>query len=40
MIIFEGKVHQSVWYNNNQLPDDWVITLSDTGWTNDTLGLF
>ena len=39
MIIFPGKVHQSVWYNNQTLPSDWVIVLSDSGWTNDALGL-
>jgi hypothetical protein len=42
MIIFAGKVHQSVWYDSDdhQLPSDWVIALSDNGWTNDALGLF
>lgn len=38
MIVFEGKVHISTWYTE-QLPKDWVIGLSDTGWTNDDLGL-
>jgi hypothetical protein len=25
MIIFEGKVHQSVWYDDNVLPTGWTI---------------
>jgi hypothetical protein len=39
VIIFEGKVHQSTWYTNNTLPADWVIGVSENGWTNDVLGL-
>ncbi len=36
-IIFEGKVHQSPWYRTD-IPSDWIIGLSDKGWTNDELG--
>jgi hypothetical protein len=36
MIIFAGKVHQSIWYQD--IPPDWVIGLSENGWTNDELG--
>ncbi|KAG4428553.1 hypothetical protein IFR05_015964, partial [Cadophora sp. M221] len=32
------KVHISTWYSND-LPRDWVIALSEKGWTNDQLGL-
>jgi DDE superfamily endonuclease/Tc5 transposase DNA-binding domain/helix-turn-helix, Psq domain len=39
MIIFAGKVHISTWYDEKQLPPDWIIGLSDTGWTNDELGM-
>src|SRR4051794_27971992 len=39
MIILEGKVHQSIWYDDATLPSNWVIGLSDTDWTNDALGL-
>jgi hypothetical protein len=35
-IILPGKVHQSNWYC--QLLADWVITVSDNGWTIDQLG--
>ena len=38
VIILEGKVHISTWYSND-LPRDWVIALSEKGWTNDQLGL-
>ena len=35
-VILAGKVHQSNWYQN--LPADWVIAVSDNGWTTDQLG--
>ena len=38
VIIFEGKVHQSTWYTDT-LPLDWVIGVSENGWTDDKLGL-
>jgi DDE superfamily endonuclease/Tc5 transposase DNA-binding domain/helix-turn-helix, Psq domain len=38
VIIFEGKVHQSTWYTK-ALPLDWVIGVSENGWTDDKLGL-
>jgi hypothetical protein len=37
MIIFSGKVHQSQWYQD--IDPDWLIGLSDNGWTNNELGL-
>jgi hypothetical protein len=41
VIIFEGKLHQSTWYDAEvvPLPGDWVIGVSENGWTNDILGL-
>ena len=39
MLIFAGKVHISTWYQNTEIPRDWMIALSDNGWTNDKLGL-
>ena len=39
MLIFAGKVYISTWYENNDIPRDWVITLSDNGWTTDDIGL-
>jgi len=35
-IILAGKLHQAAWYRS--LPADWVIALSDNGWTTDQLG--
>jgi hypothetical protein len=37
VIIFEGKVHQSSWYQTG-IPRDWVIGLSENGWTDNELG--
>ncbi|EDN08103.1 conserved hypothetical protein [Histoplasma mississippiense (nom. inval.)] len=39
MIILKGKMHQSHWYETEKLPHDWVIGVSENGWTNDKLGL-
>ncbi|EAQ83635.1 hypothetical protein CHGG_10039 [Chaetomium globosum CBS 148.51] len=33
MIIFEGKVHISSWYDGSVLPKTWRIGVSDNGWT-------
>ncbi len=38
-IIFKGKVHLILWYENTNLLTDWVIALSENGWTNNELGL-
>jgi hypothetical protein len=38
-IIFAGKLHLSTWYEGNDIPSDWVIALSDNGWTTDLLSL-
>jgi len=35
-VILSGKVHQASWYNG--LPLDWIIGVSDNGWTTDELG--
>jgi hypothetical protein len=35
-VILAGKVHQSSWYQG--LPYDWVIAVSNNGWTTDQLG--
>ena len=36
-LILAGKLHQAAWYRC--LPLNWVIALSDNGWTTDQLGL-
>ena len=38
MVIMKGKEHISTWYSE-LLPPDWVIGVSENGWTNDFLGL-
>jgi hypothetical protein len=38
VIIFEGKMHQSTWYDI-EVPRDWAIGVSENGWTDDILGL-
>jgi hypothetical protein len=38
-VIFQGKHHLSAWYKEEDLPQDWVIAVSENGWTNNELGL-
>jgi hypothetical protein len=38
-IIFQGKHHLSAWYKEDDLPHDWVIAVSENGWTTNELGL-
>ncbi|KAI1517386.1 transposase [Pyrenophora tritici-repentis] len=38
-IIFKGKNHLSAWYKEDNLPRDWVIAVSENGWTTNKLGL-
>ncbi|RFN43212.1 tigger transposable element-derived protein 6, partial [Fusarium flagelliforme] len=38
-IIGAGKDHLATWYEECDLPGDWVIALSENGWTNNNLGL-
>jgi hypothetical protein len=38
-IIFQGKHHLSAWYKEDSLPKDWVIGVSENGWTTNELGL-
>jgi hypothetical protein len=37
-LIFAGKYHLSAWYEED-IPRDWVIAVSDNGWTNNELGV-
>lgn len=32
-------MHISTWYLDNTLPSDWVIAVSENGWTDNELGL-
>lgn len=38
-IIYAGKNHISTWYVDASIPRDWVIAVSDNGWTNNELGI-
>jgi len=37
MIIVPGIIHQEYWYTETDLPDDYLIGVSDTGYSNDYL---
>ncbi|EFQ94160.1 hypothetical protein PTT_08258 [Pyrenophora teres f. teres 0-1] len=37
LVILSGKQHQASWYHH--LPTDWVVAVSDNGWTTDQLGV-
>lgn len=39
LIILKGKQHQASWYECGVLPRDWVIAVSDKGWTDNHIGL-
>ncbi|KAH5618558.1 hypothetical protein HBI23_246740 [Parastagonospora nodorum] len=38
-IIFKGRHHLSAWYKEEDLPHDWLIAVSENGWTTNELGL-
>jgi hypothetical protein len=38
-IIFSGKRRLSAWYKEPSIPGEWVINVSENGWTNNELGL-
>ncbi|KAJ8118499.1 hypothetical protein OPT61_g530 [Boeremia exigua] len=38
-IIFQGKHHLSAWYQEKDLPQNWVIGVSANGWTTNELSL-
>jgi hypothetical protein len=37
-IILSGQNHLSAWYEDDDLPGDWVIAVSENGWTTNELG--
>ena len=37
-IIFKAQNHLTAWYEDSGLPHDWVITLSENGWTSNSIG--
>ncbi|KAF7570014.1 hypothetical protein PtrM4_100160 [Pyrenophora tritici-repentis] len=38
-IIFKGHYHLSAWYKEEDLSQNWIIAVSDNGWTTNKLGL-
>jgi hypothetical protein len=38
-IIFAGQHHLSAWYEGSSIPQDWLIGISENGWTNNELGV-
>jgi hypothetical protein len=38
-LIFAGKYHLSAWYEEESIPRDWAIAVSDNGWTTNKLGV-
>jgi hypothetical protein len=38
-LIFAGQYYLSAWYEEVEIPRDWVIAVSDNGWTNNKLGV-
>jgi len=38
-VIYAGKMHISTWYEDASIPRDWVIAVSENGWTSNKLGL-
>jgi hypothetical protein len=38
-IILTGQYHLSAWYEEAAIPRDWVIAVSDNGWTTNKLGV-
>jgi len=38
-VVAAGKIHLESWYRNSPFPPEWIVDLSDTGWTNNRIGL-
>jgi len=38
-IIYKGRVHISAWYEEDSIPRNWKLSVSENGWTNNALGL-
>ena len=39
VIIYKERVHISAWYEETDIPYNWKLSVSENGWTNNTLGL-
>jgi hypothetical protein len=38
-LIYAGQYHLSAWYEEESIPRDWAVSLSDNGWTNNQVGI-
>jgi hypothetical protein len=38
-LVVKGRFHLASWYSEHQIPDDWVVTTTTNGWTDNTTGL-
>jgi hypothetical protein len=38
-LVVAGKTHLESWYRDSPFPPEWTIDLSETGWTNNRIGL-
>jgi hypothetical protein len=38
-VVVAGKTHLSSWYQNSGFPPDWVIGVTDNGWTTNEMGI-
>ena len=38
-VVVAGKTHLESWYRNSPFPPEWTVDLSETGWTNNRIGL-
>jgi hypothetical protein len=38
-LIFAGQYHLSAWYEEEDIPRNWAIAVSDNGWTTNKLGV-
>jgi hypothetical protein len=38
-VIYKGRVHISAWYEEQDIPRNWKLSVSENGWTNNALGL-
>jgi hypothetical protein len=39
MVILQGKYHLSSWYENDDIPRDWILATSQNGWITNDLAL-
>ena len=37
-IVFKGRHHLSTWYKEDAIPQDWLISVSENGWTTNEIG--